>query len=112
MPADPRLAGLSRIAGLQKDMRLAALRRAEAERQALLDRLATLAERPAPPDDLPPSVAAEIALRYDRWADLRRREVEGLLRQKSQECEMLKARAREAVGRDDAVIRLIARSQG
>lgn len=112
MPADPRLIGLSRIAGLQKDMRLAELRRAEMERQALLDRIATLAQRPAPPSDLPPAVAEEIALRYDRWADQRRREIEALLRQKTQECEARKARAREAVGRNDAVGRLIARHPG
>lgn len=112
MPVDPRLIGLSRIAGLQKDMRLDALRRAEDERQTLLDRLASLARRPAVPDDLSPSVAAEIALRYDRWADLRRREIELLLRQKTQDCEHLKALAREAVGRDDAISRLISGKKG
>jgi hypothetical protein len=106
MAIDPRLPGLTRISTLVKDMHLAALRRAEGERAALLDRIATLSERPTAPEDLPPSVAVEVALRYDRWAELRRREVEAALIQKTTECERLKVQARLSVGRDSALMRL------
>jgi hypothetical protein len=59
LSADPRLPALLTIAHLVKDLDLAALRRAEAERAALLDRIATLRERPTAPADMSPVVAAE-----------------------------------------------------
>ena len=106
MAADPRLPGLQRVAGLVKDMALADLRRAEAERAALLQQMATLSERPTPPEDLAPAIAEDIALRYDRWAELRRREVEQAWRVKSAECDRLRAKARIALGRNSAVASL------
>jgi hypothetical protein len=104
---DPRLPALLTISHLIKDQHLAALRRAEAERAALLDRIATLRERPSPPEDLPPSVAVEVVMRYDRWAELRRREIEAALKLKAAECDTLTARARLSVGRDGALEKLV-----
>ncbi len=106
MAADPRLPALKRLSGLIMDLHLAELRRAEAERQTLRDRIATLSEPPAVPVDLPPQVGAEVAMRYNLWAELRRHEVEAALATKAQECETLRARARISVGRDGAVARL------
>ena len=106
MPADPRLPELKRLSGLIRDLRLTELRRAEAERQTLRDRIALLNERPPVPEDLPPQVAAEVVLRYERWAERRRREIEAALTRKAKECESLKAEARVAVGRDGALARL------
>ena len=106
MTHDPRLPALKRLSGLIMDLELAELRRAEAERQKLRDRIATLSEPPAAVADLPPQVNAEIALRYNRWAELRRREVEAALTAKGRECEKLQAKARIAVGRDGALARL------
>lgn len=103
MAHDPRLPALQTISHLIKDMHLAALRKAEAERAALLDRIATLRERPNPPEDLAPSVAVEVVMRYDRWAELRRREIEAALKLKAAECDILTARARISVGRDAAL---------
>jgi hypothetical protein len=106
MAADPRLPALKRLSGMIMDLHLAQLRRAEAERRALLDRIATLSEPPAVPKDLAPHVAAEVAMRYNLWAELRRHEVEAALATKAEECEALQARARISVGRDGAVARL------
>jgi hypothetical protein len=110
MANDPRLAALVRISGLVKDIRLADLRRAEAERQTLLDRMAALAEPPAMPADLPAPVAQDVALRYERWAELRRREIAQALQHKAAECEKRRAEARVAVGRDGALGRITQRS--
>jgi hypothetical protein len=110
LPVDPRLPKLQTISHLIKDLHLAALRRAEAERAALLDRIATLQERPTPPTDLPPAVAVDVAMRYDRWADLRRREIEVALKRKAAECDTLKDRARVSVGRDEALNKLLQRT--
>lgn len=107
MSADPRLAQLQKISHLVKDLHLAALRRAEAERAALLDRIATLRERPTPPVDLPPAVAVEVAMRYDHWAELRRREIEVALKQKAAECDVLRDRARVSLGRDETLGKLV-----
>lgn len=106
MPADPRLPQLQKISHLVKDLHLAALRRAEAERAALLDRIATLQQRPTAPEDLPPAVAVDVAMRYDRWAELRRREIEAALRTKAAECDALRDRARLSVGRDETLTKI------
>ena len=107
MAADPRLPALLTLSHLVKDLHLAALRRAEAERAALLDRIVTLRERPTPPDDMAPAIAEEVALRYDRWADMRRREIEAALKHKAAECDVLRDRARLSVGRDGALEKLV-----
>ena len=107
MAGDPRLPALLTISHLIKDLHLAALRRAEAERAALLDRIATLRERPSAPADMAPAIAEEVTLRYDRWADLRRREIEVALKHKAVECDALRARARLSVGRDGALEKLV-----
>ena len=109
MANDPRLPALLTISHLIRDLHLAALRKAEAERAALLDRIATLRERPSPPEDLAPAVAVEVAMRYDRWAELRRREIEVALKLKLAECDRLIAQARLSVGRDGALESLVNR---
>lgn len=109
MPVDPRLPGLMRLSTMVKELHLADLRRAEAERQALIDHIATLSQRPEAPADIPPAIAVEVAMRYDRWAELRRREVEQALAAKTAECDRLRARARQSVGRDGALVKLVAK---
>ena len=69
-----QLARLGTLTDLMLDARLADLRGAAAARDASLARLADLA-RPAAATDLPDMAAAEVEMRYQRWADQRRAEI-------------------------------------
>lgn len=66
-----KLIQLQDLTRLMLDMRLMELEKAAQARQASLDHLTELA-RPQPPADQNPVVAAEVALRYQNWADHRR----------------------------------------
>ena len=71
-----RKADLARLAGLAQmmlDHRLAGLRAAAAAKAKSEARLAGL-EQPSAPD-LGPVAEAEVRLRYERWADARRSEI-------------------------------------
>lgn len=111
MARDPRLTGLNRIVGLMQDLALADLRRAELAKDELAAQMVMLTERPQAPEDMPPAIAAEIELRFDQWAEARRREVERAWKAKSAECDALRARARLAVGRQSAVTEMIDRQE-
>jgi len=65
---------LRKLTDLLLDARLADLHAAAAARAESLDRLADL-ERPAKASDLPDIAAAEVWMRYQRWADQRRAEI-------------------------------------
>jgi hypothetical protein len=65
---------LCTLGSLLLEARLAALQSAAAARAASLARLADL-DRPAPGCDLPEIAAAEVGLRYQRWADQRRADI-------------------------------------
>ena len=65
---------LRTLSDLLLDARLSDLQAAAAARAASLERLADL-DRPAMATDLPDLAAAEVGLRYQRWADQRRADI-------------------------------------
>ena len=65
---------LRTLGDLLLDARLAELQTAAAARAASLERLADL-DRPAAATDLPTLAAAEVGMRYQRWADQRRADI-------------------------------------
>ena len=69
-----RIARLRSLADLLLDMRLSDLRTVAAARAESLERLADL-DRAPPASDLPDLAAAEVAMRYQSWADQRRAEI-------------------------------------
>lgn len=69
-----KVARLCTLTDLLLDARLTHLQSAAAARAASLDRLADL-DRPAAATDLPDLAAAEVGIRYQRWADQRRAEI-------------------------------------
>jgi hypothetical protein len=109
MPVDPRLKALTGVSNLIKDMALNNLRAAEAERALLHDRLRVLSQSPSLPEDLPPAALHEVTLRYQRWAELRRREIEVSLARQNALCDRARDAARQAFGRDAVLTELIAK---
>lgn len=73
-----QIARLGALTDLMLDARLVDLRAAAAARDASLDRLADLA-RPPSAADLPDLAAVDVEMRYQRWADQRRAEVNLIL---------------------------------
>lgn len=69
-----RITRLRSLADLLLEVRLSELQTAAAARAASLDRLADL-DRTSQPTDLPDIAAAEVELRYQRWADQRRADI-------------------------------------
>jgi len=69
-----QIARLRSLTDVMLDVRLAELHAAAAARDASLDRLADL-DRPAQATGLPDLAAAEVGMRYQRWADQRRAEI-------------------------------------
>lgn len=69
-----QIARLRQITDLMLDARLADLKTAAAARDTSLDRLADL-QRPSLATDLAGLAAAEVEMRYQRWADQRRAEI-------------------------------------
>ncbi len=101
------LAALGRIANLLRDLRLSDLSQARAARQASLDRLADL--EPLPALDLDPAAEAQIALRYQIWADQRRAEIEPVLASQTVRVAETTRQAREAVGKAEVLRKLAQR---
>ena len=97
-----RLQGLTR---LMLDMRLMELEKAAQARQASLDHLAELA-RPQPPADPNPIVAAEVALRYENWADQRRSAINLDLARQTIAWEEARQNASLAFGRNAVIAKL------
>lgn len=102
-----RLAGLARMA---LDLQLAALRKAAEARQASLDRLADL-ERPEMPTDLSPTVVGEVSVRYQRWADHRRAEINQILARQTVTWGEAREAAGLAFGRNEALAALLNRQR-
>ena len=102
-----KIAALAELATIVLDVRLAALRKIAAERNASLAALAALATPEAPPDDdISPITAAQAGLRYQQWADLRRAEINMRLSLQTAEWQVQRESATTAFGRTDALNRL------
>ena len=99
------LAGLSRIAQLILDVKLATLQSAAQKRQHSLDLLGQL-NRITPKSDLPLVVAYQADLRYQHWAEKRRAEINYRLARET--ADMLAARddAAQAFGKCQALLGL------
>lgn len=101
MSARARLAALGAIGQLMLDARLAELRAAAAARAQSLDRLEALVARPAP--DLEPIAAAQAELRYQRWAEARRAEINLQLARQTAAWMAAEEAARQAFGKTEAL---------
>jgi hypothetical protein len=102
-----QMAGLSALAGMIRDLRLADVAAAAAARQRSLDRLADLDA--ASWGGLDPVTDARNALRYQVWADQRRVEILPVLARDTEALAAAEAEARRALGRSEALKSLIAR---
>ncbi|MBC7739444.1 MAG: hypothetical protein H7245_20060 [Candidatus Saccharibacteria bacterium] len=100
-----KLAQLRHVSQLLLDVRLMTLDRATQARQDSLDRLAEL-NRPAPPSDLNPVIAGEVAMRYQLWADQRRSAINLVLARQTVEWTEARKDASEAFGRNQVVGKL------
>lgn len=98
-----QMAKLSQISQLLLDSRLATLRIAARACRESEERLAGLSVADAEPGALPEIAALRAALNYQRWADVRRAEINLVLAR--QTAAMIEAReaAREAFGRAEAM---------
>lgn len=103
-----KLRRLGQISALMRDTKMQLLETAARARQASLDRLAEL-DRPAVPNDLPPIVAGEVAMRYALWADQRRSEINLVLARQTVEWQEARQEAALAFGRDQVVQKLAQR---
>lgn len=100
-----KLAQISTLAQLVLDGALADLRKLAHDRDESLARLADL-NRPFPESDLHPMAAAEAEIRFHRWADLRRAEVNLVLARQIVAVEEGRQKAQLAFGRATALTRL------
>jgi hypothetical protein len=100
-----KLAVLQGLAQMVLDAQLAELRAIARAREASLTHLADL-NRPFPESDLHPMVAAEAEIRFQRWADQRRAEVNQQLARQNVQLEDARLAAQTAFGRSTALSRL------
>ncbi len=100
-----RLAGLHEVAQLVLDAHLADVRQIVRVRDESLAHLAEL-NRPFGETDLHPIVAAEAEIRFQRWADLRRAEVNQILARQTVQLEEARTAAQIAFGRAGALAKL------
>ena len=103
MSRNEQMDRLGDIARLMLDVRLAALQAANRAKQESEQQLAGLAARLAPADGLP-EVAAELAaLSYQRWADVRRAELNLVLARQTAVWIDAREAARQAFGKKQAL---------
>lgn len=105
MSEKDKLRRLAEISSLLFDTKMMALEKAARARQASLDRLEEL-NRPSPSSGLSPLLAAEVALRYQLWADQRRSEINALLARQTVACDEARQEAALAFGRNQALQKL------
>ncbi len=98
------------LGNLLLDARLATLDSAAAARRASLDRLADL-DRPGAATDLSELAAAEVGLRYQHWADLRRAEINLALARQTATWIEARDEAARAFGRAQALEKLAKRQK-
>lgn len=100
-----KLAQLRLVSQLMLDVRLLKLEQTSQARQESLEHLAQL-NRPAPPTDLNPVLAGEVAMRYQLWADQRRSAINLLLARQTAEWSEARKDAAEAFGRNSVIGKL------
>lgn len=100
-----KLAALQGLAQLVLDARLSEVKALARARDEALARLADL-NRSFEVADLHPVAAAEAEIRFQRWADLRRAEVNETIARQNVRLEELRDAARLAFGRATALSRL------
>lgn len=100
-----RLSGLQDLAQMVLDAQLAELRQIARARDESLAHLAEL-NRPFAETDLNPIAAAGAAIRFQRWADLRRAEVNQTLARQTVQLQEARAAAQTAFGRATALAKL------
>jgi hypothetical protein len=110
MTESAKLAQIGLLGELILQARLAELERAARARQQSLDHLGEL-DRPIPETDLPAAVAAEVALRYQLWADQRRSDINLALARQTLAWVEARQAAACAFGRDQALGRLTGRKR-
>jgi hypothetical protein len=100
-----KLTQLRLVSQLMLDVRLLKLEQASQARQESLDHLADL-NRPAPPTDLNPITAGEVAMRYQQWADQRRSAINLVLARQTSAWSEARKDAAEAFGRNSVIGKL------
>jgi|APEBP8051073178_1049388.scaffolds.fasta_scaffold00013_367 hypothetical protein len=101
----PALVRLVEASALLRETALADVSRAARACAESRAQLSALAAPPVPPE-LPPAVAAEVTLRYQRWADQRRAALNLQLARQTAEWLEARRRAARVLGRDEALRRL------
>ena len=91
------------LSTMVRDLRLAELSQAEAARAASVASLARL-NAPSSQTDLDPVVADRVQVTYERWADVRRKELKATIARQTETCLAAKSQARTAFGRQQALI--------
>lgn len=106
-PAERRrsLARLQDLAAMIRDREMAALRAATLAREASEARLANLA-RPLPCPGLYPVAAALAEIRWQKWADQRRAEINMQLSRQIVDCNQARAKACDAFARAEVLGKL------
>ena len=105
-----KLVQISQLSKLVLDSRLSTLETKARARQQSLDHLVEL-NRPFAPSDLSLAVAGDVSMRYQRWADQRRSEINLTLARQTAEWIEARHDAALAFGRNQALIGLIARKR-
>jgi hypothetical protein len=105
-----KLEPLLAVSGLILDARLSTLDRAARACNDSRARLADLA-RPSDSAELPLTVAAQAALRYERWAEARRAEINLTLARQTAEWLTARDEARLAFGRAEALRAIVRRER-
>lgn len=100
-----KLKRLVEVSTLILDTKLLALETAARARQHSLDRLAEI-NRPSNATNLSLVAAAEIAMRYELWADERRSEINTVLARQTAEWEEARQEAARAFGRNQVLGKL------
>ena len=100
-----QIARLRQLSTLILDARLMELHVAATARQVSLDRLADL-DSPAGATDLPEMTAIDVSLRYERWADQRRAELNLILARQTVDWIEARQTAALAFGKSEALARL------
>ncbi len=91
------------LSAMVQDLRLAELSQAEAARAASVASLARL-NAPPPETDLDPVAADRVQVTYERWADVRRKELKSTIARQTEICLAAQSQARTAFGRQQALI--------
>lgn len=103
MTKQDQMRRLQQVADLLFDAKLAGLKAAARAMQETKDHLADLVAAPAPSDDLPQIALAVAGLRYERWADGRRADLNLTLARQTAEWLNARDAARLAFGKTQAL---------